>query len=173
MLTGDGTVIMNEVLWTHSVSVPAIIQLYPVPFLLMIDNGAPICLAGLPMLNWGFNKNRYLIKWRCPNYKIRVNVLGTRNALPVTSDVLFIQNLIGIYVFLLLRHMARKPKKLLMLTEPLLSALLRESLLITKLNLPEHELKSASSGKPFLPLSINIWMPRLRLSNPTYSFKLA
>lgn len=33
------------------------------------DNGVPICLAGLPMLNWGFNKNRCRIKWRCPNYK--------------------------------------------------------------------------------------------------------
>lgn len=33
------------------------------------ENGVPLCPAGLPMLNWGFNKTRCRIKWRCPNYK--------------------------------------------------------------------------------------------------------
>ena len=29
-------------------------------------NGTPICMAGFHMLNWGFQNNRYRIKWRCP-----------------------------------------------------------------------------------------------------------
>jgi len=28
--------------------------------------GRPICPLGLPMVNWGYNKNRFRIKWRCP-----------------------------------------------------------------------------------------------------------
>lgn len=32
-------------------------------------DGVPLCQAGLPMLNWGFNKQRCRIKWRCPCYK--------------------------------------------------------------------------------------------------------
>jgi hypothetical protein len=35
------------------------------------DNGVPICIANLPMLNWGFNNDRCRIKWRCPHYKDR------------------------------------------------------------------------------------------------------
>ncbi|SDG56134.1 Transposase DDE domain-containing protein [Desulfosporosinus hippei DSM 8344] len=31
--------------------------------------GVPICMANLPMRNWGFNNNRCRIKWRCPHYK--------------------------------------------------------------------------------------------------------
>lgn len=33
------------------------------------ENGVPVCPAGLPMLNWGFDRNRCRIKWRCPCYK--------------------------------------------------------------------------------------------------------
>lgn len=32
-------------------------------------DGVPVCLADLPMLNWGFNNDRCRIKWRCPHYK--------------------------------------------------------------------------------------------------------
>lgn len=32
-------------------------------------SGVPICMANLPMRNWGFNNNRCRIKWRCPHYK--------------------------------------------------------------------------------------------------------
>jgi len=35
------------------------------------NNGVPICLEGLPMLNWGFNNDRCRIKWRCPHYRDR------------------------------------------------------------------------------------------------------
>ncbi len=30
------------------------------------DNGIPICPLGLTMSHWGYNKDRYRIKWRCP-----------------------------------------------------------------------------------------------------------
>jgi len=30
--------------------------------------GRPICPLGLPMVNWGYNKDRCRIKWRCPIY---------------------------------------------------------------------------------------------------------
>jgi len=30
------------------------------------QNGAPICMAGFPMINWGFQNDRCRIKWRCP-----------------------------------------------------------------------------------------------------------
>lgn len=30
------------------------------------NNGAPICMAGFAMVNWGFQKDRCRIKWRCP-----------------------------------------------------------------------------------------------------------
>lgn len=30
------------------------------------DKGTPICMAGNKMVNWGFNKNRCRIKYRCP-----------------------------------------------------------------------------------------------------------
>ena len=30
------------------------------------NNGVPICRFNLPMAHWGFNKDRYRIKWRCP-----------------------------------------------------------------------------------------------------------
>ncbi|WP_366922067.1 transposase [Metallumcola ferriviriculae] len=33
------------------------------------ENGVPICLEGLPMLNWGFSNDRCRIKWRCPHHK--------------------------------------------------------------------------------------------------------
>lgn len=33
------------------------------------DDGVPLCSAGLPMTNWGFNSDRCRIKWRCPHYK--------------------------------------------------------------------------------------------------------
>ncbi|GAW32652.1 hypothetical protein JDF658_24170, partial [Carboxydocella sp. JDF658] len=32
------------------------------------ENGVPICPAGLPIVNWGFQQDRCRIKWRCPNY---------------------------------------------------------------------------------------------------------
>ena len=40
---------------------------YPCP-VSVNDNGVPICPAGLPMVNWGFQQDRCRIKWRCPNY---------------------------------------------------------------------------------------------------------
>ena len=30
------------------------------------DNGVPICKAGFKMANWGYQKSRCRIKWRCP-----------------------------------------------------------------------------------------------------------
>ena len=30
------------------------------------ENGIPVCLCGQPMVNWGFNKDRCRIKYRCP-----------------------------------------------------------------------------------------------------------
>jgi len=30
------------------------------------ENGTPICMAGFPMVNWGFQNDRCRIKWRCP-----------------------------------------------------------------------------------------------------------
>ena len=33
---------------------------------LCLDNGVPICPAGLPMKSWGFCPDRLRIKWRCP-----------------------------------------------------------------------------------------------------------
>ncbi|MGC8970573.1 MAG: transposase [bacterium] len=30
------------------------------------DYGRPICPLGLPMVNWGYNRDRCRIKWRCP-----------------------------------------------------------------------------------------------------------
>ena len=41
---------------------------YPCP-VSVDENGVPICPAGLPMVNWGFQQGRCRIKWRCPNYK--------------------------------------------------------------------------------------------------------
>lgn len=40
------------------------------------DDGVPLCSAGLPMTNWGFNSDRCRIKWRCPHYKDQSKLLN-------------------------------------------------------------------------------------------------
>ena len=34
--------------------------------LFLNENGVPVCLNNIPMINWGFNKQRCRIKYRCP-----------------------------------------------------------------------------------------------------------
>ena len=42
-------------------------------------NGVPICMAGFPMVNWGFQNERCRIKWRCPLVLGKVESCSCKN----------------------------------------------------------------------------------------------
>lgn len=51
-----------------------------VPGLTLSKNGIPVCADGHEMLNWGFDRNKYRIKYRCPM------TTGKVESCPYTSD---------------------------------------------------------------------------------------